>query len=165
MDEIQKDAVQGTSRRTVVKAAAWAAPVVAVAAAAPMAAATVEPEPAGVAMTATNHSSIEGGYWVSTRPSDVDGEEVPFPSSGDTIVTLTITGAGSANVTAVSPAGISGAPTTGTLTAGTYQFVVPAGTPRFRMTLTNVTPSLSFQSHMDFADGGSFNPATAVVPA
>ncbi|MFT3888345.1 MAG: hypothetical protein QM713_09330 [Arachnia sp.] len=47
MDEIQQDAVvQGTSRRTVIKTAAWAAPVVAVAAAAPLAAASVEPPPA-----------------------------------------------------------------------------------------------------------------------
>ena len=45
MDEIQSDVTpQGPSRRTIVTAAAWAVPVVAVAAAAPMASASTEPE-------------------------------------------------------------------------------------------------------------------------
>jgi hypothetical protein len=71
MDEIQENLEpQGTSRRTVMKGAAWAAPVVAVAAAVPMAAASPEPVEA-TAIGATTTSPFVNAVGL-IRPFGID---------------------------------------------------------------------------------------------
>ena len=82
MDEIQENLEpQGTSRRTVMKGAAWAAPVVAVAAAVPMAAASVvEPEEAvGVFVGAGSQANLANAARIALTGLDANGLDEFFP--------------------------------------------------------------------------------------
>lgn len=81
MDEIQHEGTsQGASRRTVVKTAAWAVPVVAVAASAPFAAASVEPEQAS-SIGGTTTSPIVGNVGrLEVFGIDPSGDDGFFPA-------------------------------------------------------------------------------------
>jgi hypothetical protein len=87
----------GVSRRTVVKVAAWSVPAVAVAVAAPSAAASVVPGPPvdGFVGTFGQNGQVRRG--IDTRLVDEDFNAVPFPAG--TTFTVTITDVDNGSVT------------------------------------------------------------------
>lgn len=91
MDEIQQDAPQqGLSRRTVVAGAAWAVPVIAVASAAPMAAAASEPVVATSFGGTATSGNVNQNRFMRVFGLDDDLNEAFFPAGQS--FTLTSTG-------------------------------------------------------------------------
>lgn len=83
--------LQGMPRRTVVKGAAWAAPVVAVAAAAPLAAAS-DPEPPAATYSGGYVASVAHTAWGTVRINGVaviDDEELDAALPANAYYTLT----------------------------------------------------------------------------
>ncbi len=151
MDEIQQDAPQqGLSRRTVVAGAAWAVPVIAVASAAPMAAAASDPVPTGAEISAANFSGGLRGARINLVDENLNG--VPYPSTGATI-TLTVTGSGTlaglSNIT-----GGSFSPPITDLTAGTYTIIATPGANNFNFRGT-LSGSLTLQASIAFVDSNN----------
>lgn len=143
MDEFQEDlAPQGTSRRTVIKGAAWAAPVVAVAAAVPMAAASVEPPEATYAFVGTTTSPSAGSNlrFRANGQSLVDGdyEDGAALKQGE-LFTFTFTN----GATATGYGNLVGlAYVSGSIESGTIVFAVTADTAsNVSLRFTNVTPA------------------------
>ncbi len=89
------------SRRTVIKAAAWAAPAVAIVAAAPIAAATVEPPPAveagGYIDTGRPAGTAAYGYVVGRAPNPTPGGFPPtvdaaLPAGSTIVISASVPG-------------------------------------------------------------------------
>ncbi len=110
MDEIQENLEpQGTSRRTVIKGAAWAAPVVAVAAAVPLASASPEPEIAESIGGTTSSPRVGNVGRVEVFGLDAAGDDSYFPAGQ----TFTLTSADfdfEASVISISGGAISAGP-------------------------------------------------------
>ncbi|MFJ2552785.1 hypothetical protein [Microbacterium sp. NPDC087591] len=91
MSTIDKENGAGINRRSVIKAAAWSAPVIAVAVATPLAAASVNtPQPAPAGGLSEWQGSTSVGTWTVTQPNRVQintGQSVGFnvlnPDTGD----------------------------------------------------------------------------------
>lgn len=141
-EEVSNVAGAGISRRTVVKAAAWAAPVVAVAVAVPNVAASVDPPVAtNVGVDQTGNPNLgsnlsvryNGQSWDQGEGEYVNGAAIPTGS------TLTITLSNGA--TADSYSNLEGLIlVSGTIAAGPLVFSV-VGTPTtVRVRLNNISP-------------------------
>lgn len=143
MDEIQENLEpQGTSRRTVMKGAAWAAPVVAVAAAVPMAAASPEPPEATFAFVGTT-TSPKAGTNLNFRANgqslvDGDYEDGAVLTQGELFTFTFANGA-----TATGYGNLVGLEyVSGSIESGTIVFAVTADTANnVSVRFSNVTPA------------------------
>lgn len=113
------------NRRTVIKAAAWTAPAVAVVTAAPALATTTAPPPTGAEISSPNFG--ETGRGIRIIPIDADYNYTSFANG--TTITLTVTGSGTLTGLVVSGGAFSPAITT--LTAGTYTILATNGAANF----------------------------------
>lgn len=133
------------TRRTVVKAAAWSAPAIAVVSAAPAFASTPLP-PTGAEIGSPNFGADQRGFRV--QPLDANFQNTTFANG--TTITLTITGTGTLSGLTIS-GGVFAPPIT-TLTApGTYTVTATPGAGNFivRGTMTpNPGGSLSATGSM-----------------
>lgn len=120
------------SRRTVVKAAAWSAPAIAVVSAAPAIAAT-PPPPTGAFIGASNFGDTQRGFVV--MPMSPGG---PTTFAAGTVITLTVTGPGT--ISGLTISGGSFSPAITQLTAGTYTINATTGATQFSIT-GNLTPT------------------------
>lgn len=151
-EDLQPAAAKSASRRTVLKAAVWAAPIVAVAAAAPLAAASTTPAPRvdGATITASNFGPTERGAVIGLVDSDFN--PIAFP--GGSTISLTVTGTGSLTVTRVVNGAFSPAVTE--LTAGTYTLNPNGGALNVNFR-GPVTGSITVQAAITYPDGnGNF---------
>ncbi|WES65201.1 hypothetical protein P0L94_03800 [Microbacter sp. GSS18] len=96
MDSEKHGADRVVGRRTVAKAAAWAVPVIAVAAAVPEAAASVPPEGGA---GATGNVSVQGSCNGSGVTGTITVSIGPFPLTAKVAITLTHSGGGSFTAT------------------------------------------------------------------
>lgn len=143
MDEIERDETpQGTSRRTVMMAAAWAAPVVALAAAAPMAAASNEPQAnfafvgTTTAPTAGSNLQFRANGQVRVGNDYEDGAVLPAGELFTFTFTNGATADGFSNLVGLTH--VSGNPATG----GPVVFAVTEATSStVSVRFTNVQPS------------------------
>ncbi|WP_313811157.1 hypothetical protein [Glutamicibacter sp.] len=114
----------GIDRRTIVKGAAWAVPVVAAATAVPMASASVPADPADVAVTVFGQSG-QLSRGIETHLIDENFQPVPFPEG--TTLTITVTSVDGGTITNPS---VTGATPNGSSQDGdvyTFNYIVPPG--------------------------------------
>ncbi|MCI1748743.1 MAG: hypothetical protein LKI24_12040 [Acidipropionibacterium sp.] len=128
-------------RRSVLKAAAWTAPVVAAATVVPLAAATTTPPPPAGGNTSTPNFGAKRGVQINL----VDESFVPTAFPAGASIELTVTGSGSISGLTVSGGTFSGG-TPDPLTAGTYTITPTAGGTYINIIATTITGSTSYQS-------------------
>lgn len=134
-------------RRSVLKAAAWTAPVVAAASIVPMAAASGE-TPAGVFIGNGRYGTSSDGRYVRINLQNADYQDIVYPSNVTTTLTVVVTGAGTLSGVSVT----GGSPTPSSISEGTYTFTATPGVSSLQIR-GSISGSLTFTATASFSSG------------